>query len=114
MNLDKDYYRQKAPRGFAYQGYWDGLLHYSKQLDMYENRYIALKSAKNGVLFLDTHEKDWVKRKEGVFKSNTEIAAFYKSTKYQIVSCTQDQVDNGDLEFMAKHSHTYQPQNKTK
>lgn len=107
--LDKDYYRQKAPQGFAYQGYWDGLLHYSKRLDMYNNRYIALKPAKNGILFMDIQEKDWVKRKEGVFKSNTEIADFHKSTKYQIVSCTNEQVKNGDLEFMVKHGLTYQP-----
>lgn len=107
--LDKVYYRQKAPQGFAYQGYWDGLLHYSKRIYVYNNRYKALKPTKDGVLFEDTLEKDFIKRKKGIFKSNIEIATFSKTAKYQTVSCTIDQVDNGDLQFMVKHGLTYQP-----
>ena len=107
--LDKEYFRQKTPQGFSYSGYWGGLVHYSKPVTFYKGRYKAIEPAKNGVLFEDTQEKDWTKRREGVFKSNAEIATFMKSTIYEVVSCTLEQVENGDLEFFAKHGLTYQP-----
>lgn len=105
--IDKEYYRKKAPQDFKYCGFWDGLLHYSKPVQVYNDRYTAIRIIKNGILFRDTLEKNWIKRKNGVFKSNKEIELFTKTTKYQTVSCTLEQAENNDLEFMAKHGFTY-------
>ena len=107
--INKEYYRKKAPKGFDYQGKWDNLHHYAKQICIYNNRYIALKIVKGGILFKDLHEKDFVKMKKGVFKSHAEIEKFSRSTEYQTVSCIDSQIDDGTLYFMAQNHSTYQP-----